>query len=142
VSWFVVDPSGAIPRTRVDLGSCACPGTPHENDWIEVADVLTWPDLVDIGTEPSGSEGARRLRAHARAIVAWSFVDGDGRAIPITEDTVRLLSAEALAAIGPALEATIERSLLPPGSGAPSRRSPRGSASSRQTRTAPPGNSS
>lgn len=140
MSWFVADPASGVGRKRVELGPCRCPGAPHESDWIDVAEVLTWDDLVDIGEAPS--EGAARRRFHARAILGWSFVDADGRAVPISEDTVRLLAPEVLERLAEPLGEALERSRLPNASGAPSQRSRRGSASSARTKTGSPGSSS
>ncbi len=127
MSRFISDPTLPIPTARVELGPCECPGTPHESDWIDVYEVLGWDDLVDVGQ--AVSEGAARRRYHARAIAQWSFVDADGEPIPIDEETVRLLSPAVLEMLGPALGETLARSQLPNGSGAPSPRSRRASAS-------------
>lgn len=140
MSWFLADPSGALPRTRVDLGACRCPGSPHESDWIEVYDVLAWDDLVDVAQ--ATSEGAARRRFHARAIAGWSLVDGEGRVVPVNEDTVRLLAPAVLEALAEPLAQTLARSSAPNPSSAPSPPSRRGSARSARTTTETPGSSS
>lgn len=140
MSWFVADPTRPISTRRIDLGPCGCPGAPHESDWIDVYEVIAWDDLVDVAE--AGTEGAARRRFHARAIHRWSFIDAEGRPVPVSEDTVRLLSPAALDALAGPLAEVLERSRLPNGRGAPSPRSRRGSASSPQTTTRTPGSSS
>jgi len=114
-------------RTVV-LGPCRCPGRPHEDDTAEVRTELSWDVLVDVGLLAGGAAYRRLVSG---ALVSWNLTDIDGDPVPITPETVSRLRADRLDPIADAVNAAYERAQapLPNGSGAPSRRSRRVSAS-------------
>jgi len=113
-------PGGELPVRRIDLGACDCPGAPHPSDWVDVSEVVTWDDLVDVGL--ASSEGAARLLLVTRAIVDWNLAGANGEAAPISESTVRLLDPATLQAIAEVVNAAYVRASapLPNASSAPS----------------------
>lgn len=80
-----------MSTTRVPVGACRCPGSPHqEGDWVDLRDEAT----IDIGAAiyaavASVGDNAPLMqvemtRAYLRyGIAAWSFVDAKGQPIPI-----------------------------------------------------------
>jgi hypothetical protein len=140
VSAFVVPPWEGAGTTRVEVGPCSCPGEPHGTDWVEVRTILPWRVRVNIAQAPT--EGDARLAAYVAGIAAWSFTDPDGEPVPVTPANIELLADPVLEAIAPALGEALARSVAPNASGAPSRRSSRGSAKSPRTTTSTPGSSS
>ena len=76
---------------RVPVGACRCPGSPHpDGDWVEL---MAHPS-IDIGSAIYAAVAAvgndpvllqvEMTRAYLRfGIVAWSFTDERGDAIPI-----------------------------------------------------------
>lgn len=75
---------------RVDVGECRCPGATHPSDWVEL-----WPSVpIAVGASvmaairESGDDETVLQGQLARIYVtlgvrAWSFVDADGRGIPV-----------------------------------------------------------
>jgi len=116
--------------TTVVLGECRCPGRPHTEDTAEVLLELPWDVLVDVGLL-SGAAAYRRLVTGA--LIDWNLVDANGDPVPL--DFVSRLRADRLDPIASAVNAAFEKAQapLPNGSGAPSRRSRRESASPNPT---------
>jgi hypothetical protein len=114
----------------VVLGECRCPGRPHDEDTAEVLLELPWETLVDVGLL---SGGAAYRRLVLGALVAWNLVDADGEPVPV--EAVARLRADRLDPIADAVNSAYQRAQapLPNGSGAPSRRSRRESASPNPT---------
>jgi len=133
VSRFRALPGDELPIRRVELGPCECPGTPHEQDWVDVAEIVTWDALVDVGL--ASSEGAARLALVTRAIRGWNLVGEDGEAVEVSEEAVRLLAPNTLTPIAAVVNEAYERASapLPNGSRAPSARSRPESAPSSPT---------
>ena len=130
----MADPSGDIPAVLVPLGPCECPGRPHgdapDADWARARTVVPWDALVDIGT--AATEGAGRLALVLAVLESWNL-EGDDGPVPVSRESVRLLSPETLDKLAQAVDAawTAAREALPNTSGAPSRASRRASAQSR-----------
>lgn len=137
MSRFRSLPGDELPIRRLTLGPCECPGTPHETDWVDVAEVITWDALVDVGL--AASEGAARLALVTRAIRAWNLVDEDGETIEVVEEAVRLLDPATLTPIAEVVNEAYERASapLPNGRSAPSARSQPESAPSSPTTPMP-----
>lgn len=116
----------------VVLGECRCPGTPHDEDTAEVVEELPWDALVELGTL-DGVAAYRHLVL--AALRSWSLVDDEGQPVPVEATTVGRLRPDRLEPIAAAVNAAYERARapLPNASGAPSRPSGRGSASSNPT---------
>jgi hypothetical protein len=112
--------------TVVVLGECRCPGRPHDEDTAEVYVELPWETLVDVGLL-SGAAAYRRLIMGA--LVGWNLVDAEGEPVPLAE--VSRLRYDRLDPIADAVNRAYQKAQapLPNGSGAPSRRSRRESAS-------------
>lgn len=115
---------------RFVLGECQCPGTPHDEDWIDLRSELGAQDVLLMASGNS-------LDFLERAIVGWNLLDGDGTLAPVDRDHIERLFADTFND----LDAFISKHIrvgtqLPNASGAPSRNGSRGSASrTRTTRT-------
>lgn len=72
--------------TRVDLGPCDCPRSPHVNDWADCRDNLTYGDL----RRSLESPGVTTLML--RCTDAWSLVDARGAKLPISIESFDSLS--------------------------------------------------
>lgn len=118
--------------TTVVLGPCRCPGRPHAEDTAEVRVELPWEVLVEVGLL-NGAAAYRRLVEGA--LVSWNLVDAADDPVPITTDAVRRLRQDRVEPIAAAVNEAYERARapLPNGSGAPSRRLRRESASPNPT---------
>jgi len=120
-------------RTVV-LGECRCPGRPHEDDTAEVRTELPWDVLVDVGLLTGGAAYRRLVLG---GLVDWNLLDADGDPVPV--EAVARLKADRIEPIAAAINEAFTRSQapLPNGSGAPSRRSRRVSASPDQATRQP-----
>ena len=112
--------------STVVLGDCRCPGRPHEQDTAEVRLELPWDVLVDVGLLTGGAAYRRLVLG---GLVDWNLVDEDGD--PVSVEAVARLRADRIEPIAAAINEAFSRSQapLPNGSGAPSRRARRVSAS-------------
>lgn len=77
--------------TRVPVGACRCPGSPHDGgDWVELRPSPTidigsavYAAVANVGDDPMALQ-VELTRAFLRyGIVAWSFTDAAGNPIPI-----------------------------------------------------------
>ncbi len=147
--WFA-DPD---TTDEVDLGSCRCPGSPHDHDSATFR--TQWGDgerksifyagagmrlRADgtIGSDGTYDPEATNNELLARGIVAWTLRDGNGEPAPITRRMVALLPEEARLKLLTALQeadALFRSGPLPNASGARSRGSSRASASRTRTTT-------
>jgi hypothetical protein len=118
--------------TVVVLGECRCPGRPHDEDTAEVHLELPWDVLVDVGLLNGGAAYRRLVLG---ALVSWNLTDAEGDPVPVDASTVSRLRQDRLDPIATAVNAAYQRAAapLPNGSGAPSRRSRRESASPNPT---------
>lgn len=81
--------------TRVMVGACRCPGTPHPEDWVDLA--TSPPIAVGVGflaairtargDEVRLSAMLGRLYVE-QGIVDWSFIDDDGTAAMVDPDSI------------------------------------------------------
>lgn len=111
----------------LDLGPCACPGTPHESDWVKLRKQLSggeWVTVIQGNTDKS----------LALLIVGWNLCDDVGP-VDVNEQTVSQIDLATFKAIDDWIAANVSLPQLPNASGAPSRNGSRGSAS--RTRTTP-----
>lgn len=80
---------------EVALEGCRCPGTPHPHDIVYLAPHLS----SDMGyaalgaLNGAGNSAARRTAALGKVwrelgIVGWSFLDGEGKGVPITVENL------------------------------------------------------
>lgn len=105
-------------------GPCACPGKPHDEDWIEVRTQLGTADLASLAMAQTAAE------RFAVWFVSWNLRDDDGREVPLTHEAIGNLWTDE--AFFKAFDAwTTEHAkvrVLPNASGAPSANGSRGSA--------------
>lgn len=93
MSWFLEEKE----PVRIALEECLCPGTPHAGgDWVDLRPELDYAGgLLVIGSMTGDDvEGmiSRLSKAYLQAgVVAWSFVDEAGKAIPVTRQNVNRL---------------------------------------------------
>lgn len=78
----------------VRLEECLCPGTPHaDGDSVELRAELDLSSglriVAEIAEDREGAAIERLGRAYLRAgIVAWSFLDENGKPVPVTGENV------------------------------------------------------
>lgn len=105
----------------LDLGPCACPGTPHESDTVTLRKQLSggeWFTVMQGNTD----------KTLALLIVGWNLCD-DAGPVEVNEQTVSQIDLTTFKAIDDWIAANVALPKLPNGSGAPSRNGSRGSAS-------------
>ncbi len=124
-------------RTRVELGACDCPGTPHSSDWVDVRSQLSWSEITAFAATGGADEIAERV---AGLIVEWNILNEDGEDWPPSAGAVLALKAETLNPIveevNRSVEASAKGTSSPNASSARSRTTTRASAS--RTRPTPP----
>lgn len=123
MSRFVDDSA----TTRVELGPCECPGSPHgEGDYARVRSQLSAHEIARWSMS-SGEE----LGAETAALVAeWNLLGPKGEAMPVTAEAILALMTPTLSAIVEHISHAIRDSASPPNrSGAPSASGSSGSAS-------------
>lgn len=142
VGWLA-DPD---TTDEVDLGSCRCPGTPHERDSAQVR--TDYGDgevraIYEAATAVTSSGLIRVLEAVgddlaiAKFTISWTLLDGEGKPIPINAQVAGRLKGSARNALLAVINPAIERAggELPNASGG---RSPGSSQErGRRTRTTP-----
>lgn len=93
--------------------ACPCPGTPHpEGDTVELRETLglgagvALQKLV-VGTNaPEPEIIGQLMEAYLRfGVCAWTFVDADGKAVPVTPDTLQALLLDDFSRAYPVAEA-------------------------------------
>lgn len=116
---------------RVELGACQCPGAPHaDGDWVDMRAATPWGALMDAGAADTPS--LAYLALAVGTISGWNLVDEDGAGVPVTRDSVAALDGTTFTALIEDInQAAVTGNALPNASGAPSRPSRRGSATSR-----------
>jgi len=119
-----------IDRTatqRLSLGDCQCPGTPHDEDYLEVRTQFSgieWREMVTWGTK------------HALAIMVtgWNLRNEAGD-LPLTAETLADLDSATFEILDRWFEINVPIPDFPNRSGAHSRNGSRVSASSRQPKS-------
>lgn len=76
---------GEFPTTRVELGPCECPGSPHKDgDFALVKDRLTFGDVRRVAGLLFSDDLGSTAMMIARAIVSWNLVElVDGQVRPV-----------------------------------------------------------
>lgn len=123
--WFA-DPEASKPFV---LGPCRCPGTPHEEDYIDLRCDLAAPQ---VGQLEVAADGIDRLKF---LILGWNMVDADAQPIPVDRDHIERMYLDIFRRINPWITKNVRTGSVPNGSSAPSRHGSRASAS--QIRTIP-----
>ncbi len=119
--WFA-DPEAT---ERFVLGNCKCPGTPHDEDFMDLRSELSGVMLAELEQAPP----VDRMKT---LIVGWNLRDANGE-IPITGDQLGRLYLDIFERLNAWLDEHAKVSSLPNASGAPSRNGSKASAS--RTRT-------
>lgn len=88
---------GTVATTRLALGPCDCPDTPHaKGDYADVKARFDWGDLRALAGANSpyrllnDPQGAAFVAAE-RAIVTWNLVEAGGTPLPITAASIETL---------------------------------------------------
>lgn len=118
---------------RFVLGPCACPGTPHTEDYMDIRTELSAADLVAM-------EKAEPIARMKLLVGSWNLIDAGDTIAPIDDDYLGRLYLEEFEKLNAWLDENAKVRALPNGSAAPSRASSRASGS--PTRKAKTGNSS
>lgn len=74
---------------RLVLGKCQCPGTPHDEDWMDIR--------TQVGAEEVVSNDSIGLVA--RLTLRWNLLLSDGTVAPIDRDHVGLLFSDTFGKI-------------------------------------------
>lgn len=131
-----IDSSATI---EVDLGSCQCPGTPHDRDWAAIRCFMSGIDMLAIASAAGDSE-LQMVRLLNRGVQTWNLTDEDGKQVAISPETISRLDMATVELLSTEIDKQFENNQLPNGSGG---RSPAGrrAKTSRtpkiQTRTKP-----
>lgn len=112
---------------RLVLGPCACPGTPHGEDWMELRTQLGAEDLVQM--ERGGVASLEVL------VVRWNLLDNDGSAAALDRDHFARLYLDVYPLLNEWTKQHVRTSTVPNASAAPSRASTRASGSRTPTPT-------
>lgn len=97
-----------------DAGPCVCPGTPHERDTITHLADVGYDDIVAIARASTrqipttNAKGEPMLMTYQdpfveqialleRMVVGWSYVDAEGKSLPLNPKRLREAIAEPLA---------------------------------------------
>jgi hypothetical protein len=118
---------------RFVLGPCACPGTPHTEDYMDIRAELSAADLAAM----EAVEPIARMRV---LVVSWNLIGDDGNVASIDDDYLGRLYLDEFDKLNAWLDANAKVRALPNGSAAPSRASSQESGS--PTRKAKTGSSS
>lgn len=109
-------------------GPCACPGQPHDEDWMDLRTELGTADIIAM-------LGTSAVEDLALLTVGWNLLDDDGSPAPVDREHIdRLYGDEAFFnAFREWSGKHIRNKPLPNGSSVPSRNGSRGNAGSLQT---------
>lgn len=113
---------------RLTLGPCVCPGTPHDEDWMDLRSEFGAEDVLKIARMDS-------LDVLGLLIVRWNLFDNDGSTAPVDRKHINLIFADTFNLLDSWVTKHVRVTTVPNASGAPSRNGSRGSAS--QIRTIP-----
>lgn len=104
-------------------GACACPGQPHDEDWIDFRVELGTVDVIAMLTT-NAAEDLERLA------VAWNLLDDDGKPAPVDKEHIDRLYGDEdfFNAFREWSNKHIRNKPLPNASGVPSRNGSRGNA--------------
>jgi hypothetical protein len=119
--------ANATATTLIDLGACECDGTPHETDWVRVRAELTTTEIAYFAASDASTVAA----VVAGFVVSWNLLDDNGQPVAPDSEAILALKPPTLGLIVKAVGAASSSSskTLPNGSGAPSAKSSRASAS-------------
>lgn len=114
----------ADPRVteKLTLGPCACPGTPHEEDWLLLRTELGADDTLRIAMGSS-------LDAMEVLLVDWNLLDNDGSKAAVDREHISRLYADNFDALNDFTTKYARMSTLPKASAEPSADSSRGNGS-------------
>jgi hypothetical protein len=117
--------------TRVVLGACECPGTPHDEDWATVRAQLS---ATEIG-QWAMADAETVAEVACQFVTGWNLLGPDGKPWPPTAQSIVALMPPTLTLLVKALSDAVQASSkpLPNASAAPSRGSSRGSGSPTRT---------
>jgi hypothetical protein len=81
---------------RIEVGPCRCPGAIHGEDWVELHPDLTLSGGLAVAAHIGDNSGLSRLEVGPSAlkalmrteIMAWSFLDDDGKPVPVIPETI------------------------------------------------------
>lgn len=105
---------------------CACPGKPHDRDWMAMRTELGAEDVAKLNA--FGALGALGSpSALGLLIKEWNLQDDEGKDVPVTQEAVSLLWSDAAGndALNEWIDEHVRLTSLPNGSGG---RSPNGSS--------------
>ena len=72
---------------RLSLGPCQCPGTPHDEDWIELRTEVGAADLKRLAEGDS-------LDTLSTLAVSWNLLEDDGTKAPLDREHIDRLFAD------------------------------------------------
>lgn len=105
-------------------GGCQCPGSPHEEDWMDLRTELGTADMLVIA-----ASGTNPLAVVSHLLRGWNLLDEDGSEAPADSEHLGRLFTGELETVNQWLNDNLQLKPLPNGSGAHSVNGSRASAS-------------
>ena len=98
----------------VTLGPCECPGTPHDEDWMELRTELGAEDAITIA-------GGDSIAALEVLVVGWNLLDNDGTLAAVDRSHLARLFTDNFTPLNAWIEEHVRMTALPNRSAARSR---------------------
>lgn len=108
---------------RFDIGTCQCPGTPHESDWIDLRSSMGTADALAMA-EAEDSVGILGL-----LIRGWNLLDNDGNLAEVNAENIGLLYGDVFTDLDAWINDNVQTATLPNGSAVRSANGSRASGS-------------
>lgn len=101
---------------RLTLGTCQCPGTPHDEDWIELRTEVGAAELTRLAEGDS-------LDLLSALAVSWNLLDSDGTKAPVDREHIDRLYADTFEPLDSWTKAHVRMATVPNASAVRSRSS-------------------
>ncbi len=112
---------------RLSLGACQCPGTPHDEDYLDVRTQLGAEDALVLARGNS-------IDALVVLVVGWNLLDTDGSTATVDREHLSRLFSDTFDVLDGWIEEHVRLTSLPNASAARSRSSSRASGSRTRAR--------
>ncbi len=102
-------------KRMVLSGGCQCPGTPHDEDWVEMRTEVGAAD-ISAAQQPGGA-----FAGLDRVVVAWNLLDEDGEPAAVDQEHIDLLFSDSAVEMANWITENVTASAVPNASGVHSR---------------------